>query len=100
MSSSRALVAVRLVAAIWKSCGSAKPSGALRPTLATGRPLNAAFNISLWRAVEGGVAVRHEPFDDDAGQHAERQLMFDGGDEIGLERRIVAELQGRDSYRP
>ena len=99
ISRKRALFAVRLAAAIWKSVGSAKPIGAPRPVMATGMPLNVALRNSCMRCVRRRAAVGHQPLNHEAGEEAKAELVLDRGHQVDLRRGVVADGHPRDSCR-
>ena len=90
ISRNRALLAVRLVAAIWKSVGSAKPMGAPRPVHGDRDAAERSLEHQLVARVRRRPTVRHQPLNDEAGEQAETELVLDRGDQVDFRRGVVS----------
>src|ERR1700745_2367760 len=92
ISNNLALVALRFDPEMKIGVPSANPSGAPRPTRTTGSPLSTALAMCFWRACEVIEPYGACPCVKKTGEPAEAKLVPDQKGEVGLERRILAEL--------
>ena len=88
ISSSRALVAVRLPPPMKTSVPAVNPSLLPRPTLATGIPLNAARCIRRWAGRRGHRAIGRLAFHDETRERRVRKVVGHRRVEVGLVRGV------------